>query len=112
MPRPDDDQPVYVISVAASLAGLHPQTLRQYDRLGLVSPARVNGRNRLYSVRDISLLRRVQQLGDTGVNLSGITRIIKLEEEVEMLRERIDDLTSEQHSRALVLARPRRRRSS
>ncbi len=112
LPRPDDDQPVYVISVAASLAGLHPQTLRQYDRLGLVSPARVNGRNRLYSVRDISLLRRVQQLGDTGVNLSGITRIIKLEEEVEMLRERIDDLTSEQHSRALVLARPRRRRSS
>ena len=106
----DDDTPVYVISVAASLAGLHPQTLRQYDRLGLVSPARVNGRNRLYSMRDVMRLRQVQRLSDAGISLPGIVRILDLEEEVEMLRDRIDELTAKQHSRALVVARPRRRR--
>lgn len=104
------EEPVYVISVAAGLAGLHPQTLRQYDRLGLVSPARANGRNRLYSMRDIWLLRKVQRLSDSGVNLTGIARILELEREVDMLRQRIDDLTQHQHSRALVLARPKRRR--
>jgi len=104
--RHSEDEPVYVISVAASLAELHPQTLRQY-----VTPARVNGRNRLYSMRDIRMLRRVQALGDAGINLTGIMRILELEDEVAMLRDRIDDLTSDQHSRALVLARPRRRRS-
>ena len=108
--RHSEDEPVYVISVAASLAELHPQTLRQYDRLGLVTPARVNGRNRLYSMRDIRMLRRVQALGDAGINLTGIMRILELEDEVTMLRDRIDDLTGDQHSRALVLARPRRRR--
>jgi MerR family transcriptional regulator/heat shock protein HspR len=105
------DEPVYAISVAATLAGLHPQTLRQYDRLGLVSPARSSGRNRLYSMRDIRRLRRVQQLSEAGINLTGILRILELEQEVDMLRQRIDDLTAHQHSRALVLARPRRRRS-
>jgi MerR family transcriptional regulator/heat shock protein HspR len=104
------EDPVYVISVAAGLAGLHPQTLRQYDRLGLVSPARANGRNRLYSLVDIWRLRRVQVLSDEGINLAGIVRILELEEEVAMLRARIDDLTALQNSRALVLARPRPRR--
>jgi MerR family transcriptional regulator, heat shock protein HspR len=108
--RPSADDPVYVISVAASLAGLHPQTLRQYDRLGLVSPARTSGRNRLYSMRDIWRLRRVQRLSDEGISLNGILRITELENEVEMLRQRIDDITSEQHSRALVVWRPDRRR--
>lgn len=109
---PGADEPVYVISVAATLAGLHPQTLRQYDRLGLVSPARTTGRNRLYSLRDIMRLRKVQRLSDSGINLSGILRILELEHEVDMLRERIDHITSDQHSRALVVWRPDRRKGA
>jgi MerR family transcriptional regulator/heat shock protein HspR len=77
-----DDTPVYVISVAAQLSGLHPQTLRAYDRLGLVSPGRAAGRGRRYSLRDILILREVQRLSqDEGVNLSGIKRILELESE-------------------------------
>jgi MerR family transcriptional regulator/heat shock protein HspR len=75
-----DDTPVYVISVAAQLSGLHPQTLRAYDRLGLVSPGRAPGRGRRYSLRDIIILREVQRLSqEEGVNLSGIKRILELE---------------------------------
>lgn len=71
-----EDTPVYVISVAAQLSGLHPQTLRQYDRLGLVSPDRTAGRGRRYSARDIELLRQVQQLSqDEGINLAGIKQL-------------------------------------
>ena len=78
-----EESPVYVISVAAQLSGLHPQTLRQYDRLGLVSPDRTAGRGRRYSARDIELLRQVQQLSqDEGINLAGIKRIIELENQV------------------------------
>ena len=84
--RPDDSTPVYAISVAAQIAGLHPQTLRQYDRLGLVSPDRTGGRNRLYSLRDIERLREVSRLSSDGVNLAGIQRILELQTEVEMLR--------------------------
>ncbi len=74
-----DDTPVYVISVAAQLSGLHPQTLRAYDRLGLVSPGRAAGRGRRYSVRDIVILREVQRLSqEEGVNLSGIKQILEL----------------------------------
>jgi MerR family transcriptional regulator/heat shock protein HspR len=77
-----DDTPVYVISVAAQLSGLHPQTLRAYDRLGLVSPGRSAGRGRRYSLRDILILREVQRLSqEEGVNLSGIKRILELEDE-------------------------------
>jgi MerR family transcriptional regulator, heat shock protein HspR len=77
-----DDTPVYVISVAAQLSGLHPQTLRAYDRLGLVSPGRAPGRGRRYSLRDILILREVQRLSqEEGVNLSGIKRILELENE-------------------------------
>jgi short-subunit dehydrogenase len=79
----DDEVPVYVISVAAQLAGLHPQTLRQYDRLGLVSPGRSVGRNRLYSLKDIQRLREVTKLSNEGVTLSGIMRILILEEQLE-----------------------------
>ena len=104
------DRPVYAISVAAALASMHPQTLRQYDRLGLVSPARTQGRNRLYSVRDVVRLREVQRLSDLGVNLEGIRRILGLEAEVAMLRSRIDELTALQRSTALVVYRPQRRR--
>jgi MerR family transcriptional regulator, heat shock protein HspR len=75
-----DDTPVYVISVAAQLSGLHPQTLRAYDRLGLVSPGRSAGRGRRYSLRDILILREVQRLSqEEGINLNGIKRILELE---------------------------------
>ena len=90
MPNPfglSDDTPVYVISVAAQLSGLHPQTLRTYDRMGLVSPGRSAGRGRRYSMRDILLLREVQRLSQQeGVNLSGIKRILELEDELRQLR--------------------------
>ena len=73
--QPDDDAGVYVISVAAEISGMHPQTLRQYDKLGLVSPSRTEGRNRRYSLRDIALLRAVQKLVGEGINHAGIKRI-------------------------------------
>lgn len=100
--------PVYVISIAAQLAGLHPQTLRQYDRLGLVSPDRTGGRNRLYSVRDISRLKEVARLSARGVNLAGIMRILELEEEVAALRGRLSQIEHESRSTALVVWRPQR----
>ncbi|MER7405345.1 helix-turn-helix domain-containing protein [Streptomyces sp. NPDC000070] len=88
-----EETPVYVISVAAQLSGLHPQTLRQYDRLGLVSPDRTPGRGRRYSARDIELLRQVQQLSqDEGINLAGIKRIIELENQVAALQARVAEL--------------------
>ncbi|CAB4700918.1 unannotated protein [freshwater metagenome] len=102
--QPADDAAVYVISVAAEISGLHPQTLRQYDRLGLVSPNRTEGRNRRYSLRDIALLRAVQKLVGEGINHAGIKRIIELESamanmaiEVAQLRIEVD---------ALVVANP------
>ncbi len=91
-----DDAPVYVISVAAQLSGMHPQTLRQYDRLGLVSPGRAVGRGRRYSAHDISLLREVQRLSqDEGVNLAGIKRILELENQVAALRSVLVELQAE-----------------
>jgi MerR family transcriptional regulator, heat shock protein HspR len=95
-PGTSPDQPVFVISVAAELAGLHAQTLRSYDRLGLVSPGRSAGGGRRYSARDIALLREVQRLSqEEGVNLAGIKRIIELEQLVDELRGRIDELARE-----------------
>ena len=95
----DDEAAVYVISVAAELSGLHPQTLRQYDRLGLVSPGRASGRGRRYSLRDIALLRSVQKMVAEGINHVGIKRIIELESamanlsiEVAKLRIEVDEL--------------------
>ena len=88
-----DEAPVYVISAAAELSGLHPQTLRQYDRLGLVSPDRAAGRGRRYSARDIERLREVQRLSqDEGVNLAGIKHIRGLQDEVSALRSRVAEL--------------------
>ncbi|WP_372594348.1 heat shock protein transcriptional repressor HspR [Actinotalea sp.] len=85
------DAPVLAISVAAELAGMHPQTLRQYDRLGLVSPSRTHGRGRRYSLRDVATLREVQRLSqDEGINLAGIKRILALESEVERLGEQVE----------------------
>jgi len=92
-PDVPDDAPVFVISVAATLAGMHPQTLRQYDRLGLVSPGRTAGRGRRYSARDIAVLRDVQRMSqDEGINLAGIKRILELEDHVAALRARVAEL--------------------
>ena len=82
---------VYVISVAAELAGMHPQTLRIYERRGLVNPARTNGGNRRYSDHDISLLRRISELAESGMNLEGIRRVMELEAEVAELRHRLEE---------------------
>jgi MerR family transcriptional regulator/heat shock protein HspR len=91
-----EDAPVFVISVAAELAGMHAQTLRQYDRLGLVSPGRTRGGGRRYSPRDVALLREVQRLSqEDGVNLAGIKRIIDLESRVEALQTRVHELLEE-----------------
>ena len=91
-----EDAPVFVISVAAELAGMHAQTLRQYDRLGLVSPGRTRGGGRRYSPRDVALLREVQRLSqEDGVNLAGIKRIIDLESQVEALQQRVQELLTE-----------------
>jgi MerR family transcriptional regulator/heat shock protein HspR len=90
------DSPVFVISVAAELAGLHAQTLRSYDRLGLVRPGRAAGGGRRYSPRDIALLREVQRLSqEEGVNLAGIKRIIELEHVIDELRLRLEELEQE-----------------
>jgi MerR family transcriptional regulator/heat shock protein HspR len=116
-----EDAPVFVISVAASLAGMHAQTLRQYDRLGLVTPGRTVGGGRRYSARDVALLREVQRLSqDEGVNLAGIKRIIELESHVDALQSRVAELmaqleqlyseldTARGPSTALMVWRPRR----
>lgn len=92
----DEGSPVFVISVAARLAGMHPQTLRQYDRMGLVRPVRASGRGRRYSARDVALLREVQRLSqEEGVNLAGIKRILELEATARALDERVRLLTEE-----------------
>ncbi|GAA2441230.1 MerR family transcriptional regulator [Actinomadura vinacea] len=108
-----DDTPVYVISVAAQLSGLHPQTLRTYDRLGLVSPGRTAGRGRRYSMRDIVMLREIQRLSqEEGINLSGIKHILELQRDNAMLREELakahatlQDLANELESTRAVAAR-------
>ena len=108
----DDEAAVYVISVAEELSGLHPQTLRQYDRLGLVSPGRTSGRGRRYSLRDIALLRSVQKMVAEGINHVGIKRIIELESamanlsiEVAKLRIEVDALLKENPPKSLVIRR-------
>ncbi|HVA60786.1 MAG TPA: helix-turn-helix transcriptional regulator [Mycobacteriales bacterium] len=104
-PRIARDRPVFVISVAAQLAGMHPQTLRQYDRLGLVSPGRAAGRGRRYSHHDIEALREVQRLSqDEGVNLAGVKRILELEDHVAALRARLLELEGELANALLATA--------
>jgi MerR family transcriptional regulator, heat shock protein HspR len=87
-----DARALYVISVAAELAGVHPQTLRIYERKGLLAPARTSGRSRRYSDRDIALLRRIQELTNDGVSLAGVQRILALEDDLIGARERITEL--------------------
>ncbi|MHB1171041.1 MAG: heat shock protein transcriptional repressor HspR [Lacisediminihabitans sp.] len=86
------DSPVFAIAVAAALAAMHPQTLRQYDRLGLVSPTRTAGQSRRYSMRDVLQLREVARLSGEGVSLEGIRRILELENQVVALSDRVRDL--------------------
>jgi MerR family transcriptional regulator/heat shock protein HspR len=109
--QPEDDQAVYVISVAAELSGMHPQTLRQYDRIGLVSPERASGRGRRYSLLDIASLRNIQRLVGDGINLAGIKRIVELESavanmalEVAKLRTEVDALLASKSTKAIVRA--------
>lgn len=90
----DENTRVFVISTAAELASMHPQTLRQYDRLGLVSPGRTVGRSRRYSMRDVARLREIAQLSAEGVSLEGIRRILELEDHIRSLDSRVRELES------------------
>lgn len=90
-----EDRALYIISVAADLAGVHPQTLRIYERKGLIEPARTVGRSRRYSDRDIALLRRIQELTNEGVGLAGVQRILELEEAIGKLTAELDDTRRE-----------------
>jgi MerR family transcriptional regulator, heat shock protein HspR len=116
-----DDAKVLIISVAARMAGMHPQTLRQYDRMGLVQPGRASGGGRRYSARDVSILREVQRLSqDEGVSLAGIKRIIELEQityelrqqlleaqaELEVARRRIAEMEAMGYPRRDLVPRP------
>jgi MerR family transcriptional regulator/heat shock protein HspR len=91
----NDERALYIISVAAELAGVHPQTLRIYERKGLIEPARTQGRSRRYSERDVALLRRIQELTNDGVSLAGVKKILELEAELDDARAEIDRLNDE-----------------
>lgn len=117
----DDSTPLYVISVAAQLTGLHAQTLRQYDRMGLVSPGRAPGGGRRYSRRDIALLREISRLSGLGLGLEGVRAVLELENQVLALRMRVQELQAEvdalraerdeRKRTALVVWRPQRART-
>ena len=91
----DETTPLFVISVAAELSGMHPQTLRQYDRMGLVSPTRTQGKSRRYTVQDVAKLREIQRLSTEGVSLEGIRRVMNLVDENTDLKQRVRDLERE-----------------
>lgn len=107
----DPQSPLFPIATAAELSGLHPQTLRQYDRLGLVQPQRTAGNTRRYSLRDIGRLREVQRLSSEGMGIEGIRRVLELEDENRSLRERVRQLETalanaalrESHSRVFAV---------
>ena len=88
----DENSPVFAIAMAAELAGMHPQTLRQYDRMGLVSPTRTAGKSRRYSMRNVVQLREIAALGNEGVSLEGIRRVLELENQVITLSARVREL--------------------
>jgi MerR family transcriptional regulator/heat shock protein HspR len=102
----DEHSPVFVISVAATMAGMHPQTLRQYDRMGLVAPGRATGRGRRYSAHDLAMLREVQRLSqDEGINLAGVKRILELESHVSALQQRLSEVLDELEATHAEIAR-------
>jgi len=91
-----DDRPRYMISIAAELVGMHPQTLRIYEQKGLVRPNRTAGNTRLYSDRDVARLQLIQRLTtETGLNLAGVERVLHLEDELERMRRRLDRMERE-----------------
>jgi MerR family transcriptional regulator, heat shock protein HspR len=92
MPRGQQDRALYIISVAAELAGVHPQTLRIYERKGLIEPSRTSGRSRRYSDRDIALLQRIQELTNEGVSLVGVRKVLDLEAQLDALHDQVDHL--------------------
>jgi MerR family transcriptional regulator/heat shock protein HspR len=92
---PEPEQAVYVISVAAELTGLHPQTLRSYERMGLIAPSRTGGGGRRYSARDVDLLRTIAELTASGAGIEGVRRILELEHQVDALRRRNEELVNE-----------------
>jgi MerR family transcriptional regulator/heat shock protein HspR len=98
-----EDRAVYIISVAAELAGVHPQTLRIYERKGLLRPQRTSGNTRRYSARDIERLRMIQALTQEGVNLAGVKRIMQMQREIERLQERVRELEAELARRPIVM---------
>ena len=99
-----DDRAVFIISVAAELAGVHPQTLRIYERKGLVRPKRTSGNTRRYSQAEIDRLLAIQELTDAGVNLAGVKRIMDLRAEVEALHEQVEELRTQlAHRRAIAM---------
>ena len=91
----DENTPLFVISVAAELSGMHPQTLRQYDRMGLVSPTRTQGQSRRYTMQDVAKLREISRLSQEGVSLEGIRRVLELVNENQDLKERVRALEAE-----------------
>jgi len=94
-----DDRPRYMISVAAELVGMHPQTLRIYESKGLLRPKRTSGNTRLYSEADLERLRLIQQLtNDFGLNLAGVEQVIRLEDELEQMRRRLDRMERQMHA--------------
>src|SRR6476660_8880841 len=101
----DDERALYIISVVAVSLKKHPQTLRIYERKGLIEPARTEGRSRRYSERDIALLRRIQELTNEGVGLAGVRRILELEERVEAMEQELRRL---RHEAAAAMERARR----
>jgi MerR family transcriptional regulator/heat shock protein HspR len=105
----DRDRAVFVISVAAELAGVHPQTLRIYERKGLVDPARTGGGNRRYSEADIERLRRIQDLTNEGLNLAGVKRVMELEAELERLRAALEQTRTEARDALAQVQRSHRR---
>jgi MerR family transcriptional regulator/heat shock protein HspR len=90
----DENSPLFAIAIAAELSGMHPQTLRQYDRLGMVSPRRTAGQSRRYTMRDVVQLREIARLSAEGLNLEGIRRILELENQVVALSHRVSELES------------------
>lgn len=103
----DESTPLFAIAIAADLAGMHPQTLRQYDRMGLVSPQRTAGQSRRYSMRDVVQLREIARLSAEGLNLEGIKRILELENQVTALSLRVRELEAALADE--LLTRPGRR---
>src|SRR5213596_1072610 len=103
-----DDRGVYIISVAAELAGVHPQTLRIYERKGLLDPARTAGGSRRYSQSDIDLLRRIQELTNEGLNLAGVQRVLALEADNRRLRDELDRQQAETRDQVEAVERRHR----